>query len=60
LLDRLKAERDHERRAALICVLTAVTTAVGKATPIGDETGGNVDAAEGSMERMGESGVGGN
>jgi hypothetical protein len=40
LLDRLKAERDHERRAALICVLTAVTTAVGKATPIGDETGG--------------------
>jgi hypothetical protein len=40
LLDRLKAERDHERRAALICVLTAATAAVGEATPIGDHVGG--------------------
>ncbi len=40
LLDRLKDEPDHEKRAALICLLTAASAAIGKATAIGDETGG--------------------
>ncbi|MBB1250204.1 DUF429 domain-containing protein [Rhizobium sp. G21] len=40
LLDRIDAERDHERRAALICLLTAACAASGKATTVGDEIGG--------------------
>jgi hypothetical protein len=40
MLERPSSERDHEKRAALICVLTAATAAVGRATPIGDPVGG--------------------
>ena len=37
---RLKAEDDHELRAALICLLTAALAAEGLAELVGDETGG--------------------
>ena len=40
LLDRLNTEHDHEKRAALICLLTAACAARGQATVIGDQTGG--------------------
>jgi len=40
LFNRLEAERDQEKRAALFCLLTAATAAVGRATPIGDGLGG--------------------
>ena len=40
LLARLEAECDHERRAALICLLTAGCAAVGQAIVVGDEAGG--------------------
>jgi predicted nuclease with RNAse H fold len=40
LVDRIIAERDHERRAALICLLTAACAASGKATTVGDDLGG--------------------
>jgi predicted nuclease with RNAse H fold len=39
-VDLLRAERDHEKRAAVVCLLTAMCSAAGKATVIGDETGG--------------------
>jgi hypothetical protein len=37
---RLRSERDHELRAALICLLTAGLAAQGTATVIGEVTGG--------------------
>jgi hypothetical protein len=37
---RLRSERDHELRAALICLLTAALAARGTATLIGEPTGG--------------------
>jgi|ERR1700674_1109531 hypothetical protein len=37
---RLSSERDHELRAALICLLTAALAAQGTATVIGESTGG--------------------
>jgi hypothetical protein len=37
---RLESERDHELRAALICLLTAALAARGTAAIIGDLTGG--------------------
>ena len=40
LLQRLSNEHDHERRAALICLLTAATAAVGKGTTVGNDVGG--------------------
>ncbi|MBP2237677.1 hypothetical protein J2Z31_004200 [Sinorhizobium kostiense] len=40
VLQRLTDERDHERRAAWICLMTAACAAVGKAEAIGDEAGG--------------------
>jgi hypothetical protein len=40
LLARLEADCDHERRAALICLLTAGCAAVGQAMVVGDEAGG--------------------
>jgi hypothetical protein len=40
MLERLSSESDHEKRAALICVLTAATAAAGEAIPIGNQLGG--------------------
>jgi hypothetical protein len=40
LINRLSAERDHEKRAALVCLLTAATAVFGRANPIGDDVGG--------------------
>jgi hypothetical protein len=37
---RLRAEKDHEQRAALICLLTAALAAQGTAAMIGESTGG--------------------
>jgi hypothetical protein len=37
---RLQSERDHELRAALICLLTAALAASGTAAVIGEPTGG--------------------
>jgi hypothetical protein len=36
----LKATKNHEERAALICILTALLTARGNFTAVGEETGG--------------------
>jgi predicted nuclease with RNAse H fold len=36
LLERIEAERDHERRAAYVCLLTAACAATGKAEVVGD------------------------
>lgn len=36
LLQRIEAERDHEKRAAYICLLTAACAALGKAEVVGD------------------------
>ncbi|MGO4112377.1 DUF429 domain-containing protein [Rhizobium ruizarguesonis] len=36
LLKRIETERDHEKRAAYICLLTAACAAVGKAEVVGD------------------------
>lgn len=41
LLNRCLGERDHERRAALVCVLTAACALTGKAHVVGDEDGGS-------------------
>lgn len=40
LTTRLHDERDHEHRAALVCLLTAAFAAAGDAVAIGDEDGG--------------------
>jgi len=40
LIDRMEADRDHERRAALVCLITAACAASGKATSIGDSPSG--------------------
>ncbi|MCA1493016.1 DUF429 domain-containing protein [Ensifer sp. NBAIM29] len=40
VLERVTDERDHERRAAWICLLTAACAAAGKAEAVGDEAGG--------------------
>lgn len=40
LLQKVTTERDHERRAAWICLLTAATAVAGKSEVIGDEAGG--------------------
>ncbi|WEX88915.1 DUF429 domain-containing protein [Sinorhizobium garamanticum] len=40
LLQKVTIERDHEKRAAWICLLTAATAAAGKSEVIGDEAGG--------------------
>jgi hypothetical protein len=40
LLHRLSTEHDHEKRAALVCLLTAACAALGQATVIGEQTGG--------------------
>jgi hypothetical protein len=37
---RLRSERDHELRAALICLLTAALAATGTAAVVGEPTGG--------------------
>jgi len=37
---RLRTEKDHERRAALICLLTAALAAEGTAAIVGESTGG--------------------
>jgi len=37
---RLRDEKDHEKRAALICLLTAGLADVGKAEIVGDNEGG--------------------
>jgi hypothetical protein len=42
LLSTLKAEKDHEKRAALICLLTAACVAFGRAQPVGDSQGGYI------------------
>lgn len=36
LLQRIEAKRDHEKRAAYICLLTAACAAIGKAEVVGD------------------------
>jgi Protein of unknown function (DUF429) len=38
--DRLRNEKDHELRAALICLVTAALAAQGTATVVGEATGG--------------------
>jgi hypothetical protein len=40
LVARMAIERDHELRAALICLLTAACVVAGQATAVGDSTGG--------------------
>ncbi len=40
VLQKVADERDHERRAAWICLLTAACAAAGKAEVVGDEAGG--------------------
>jgi hypothetical protein len=40
LLRRIEAERDHEKRAANICLLTAACAATGKAEVVGDAISG--------------------
>jgi hypothetical protein len=40
LWGRLRTEKDHELRAALICLLTAALAAQGTATMVGESTGG--------------------
>lgn len=40
LIARLAVERDHERRAALVCLLTAACAVSGHATAVGDALGG--------------------
>lgn len=40
LIDRVLTEKDHERRAAWICLLTAGCVASGDANAVGDEQGG--------------------
>lgn len=40
LLRAITAERDHEKRAAYICLLTAACAASGKSEVVGDEQGG--------------------
>jgi predicted nuclease with RNAse H fold len=40
LLRRIENERDHEKRAAWICLLTAAAAATGTATRLGDPLGG--------------------
>ncbi|MGK9039395.1 DUF429 domain-containing protein [Rhizobium sp. SA279] len=40
LMTEILGERDHEKRAAWICLLTAACAASGKAEVAGDETGG--------------------
>jgi hypothetical protein len=42
---RLRAEKDHELRAALICLLTAALAAQGTAAIVGESTGRLVLAA---------------
>ncbi len=40
LLQRIEVERDHEKRAAYICLLTAACAALGKAEVVGDAVTG--------------------
>jgi hypothetical protein len=40
LLQKVVTERDHEKRAAWMCLLTAACAAAGKSEAIGDEVGG--------------------
>lgn len=40
LIDAVLAEKDHEKRAAWICLLTAACAAAGKSEVVGDELGG--------------------
>ncbi|OAP39048.1 hypothetical protein AU381_08055 [Sinorhizobium glycinis] len=40
LLEKVTNERDHEKRAAWICLLTAACAAAGKSEAVGDEAGG--------------------
>ncbi|MDK1377223.1 MULTISPECIES: DUF429 domain-containing protein [unclassified Sinorhizobium] len=40
LLQKVTTERDHEQRAAWICLLTAATAVAGKSEAVGDEAGG--------------------
>lgn len=40
LLESIEAERDHEKRAAYICLLTAACAAAGKAEVVGDISSG--------------------
>jgi hypothetical protein len=40
LLNAILVERDHEKRAAYICLLTAACAALGKSEVVGDELGG--------------------
>ncbi|WP_409564085.1 hypothetical protein [Rhizobium sp. RHZ02] len=40
LVGTVLAERDHEKRAAWICLLTAACAAAGKSEVVGDELGG--------------------
>jgi len=40
LFQAIEANRDHEERAALVCLLTAAAVAVGRYTAVGDEQGG--------------------
>jgi hypothetical protein len=40
ILETIQANRDHEERAALICLLTAAAIATGQYTAVGDKDGG--------------------
>lgn len=40
ILPTIESNRDHEERAALVCLLTAATVAVGRYTAVGDKQGG--------------------
>jgi len=42
LLEAMATNRDHEERAALVCLLTAATVAAGKYTAVGDPHGGYI------------------
>lgn len=40
ILNTIKTNRDHEKRAALVCILTAAAVAKGQYTAVGDDKGG--------------------
>ena len=40
VLSDIETNRDHEERAALVCLLTAASVAAGRYTAVGDDEGG--------------------
>jgi len=53
---RLRAEKDHELRAALICLLTAALAAQGTATIVGDRQAAGSGYRHGRCGSLGQNG----